>query len=442
MIAQYLQTQSSFAQQSSSYYGAATGESAAKQTALPSKHSGLEKQVTISSSEQSSSVVQLKIQSFSEEQSFALFERRLAVSQELSFGSSPGQSAAGLEKSGNANSADAVAGSILGFISARLEADKANGASSEQLQSRLEAGLKGFERGFGEAKEMLKELDLLGPRVEKDISNTRDLVYQGIHQLASDYGVESPISSDENKTDSSSIGSPAKGLDETVIEARLPNIVEQPLAAPSQLSTPSGNYQSYQLDYSRERSFQMEVQTRDGDTISIDAASLIRYQESQQNAQNAGSDFSSLSFSASEDYAAAIQISGDIDEGEWQAFTELFDQVLELADNFYQGDVATAFEQALNLGYNGEEIAQFSVNLQQTTSVQQAAVYQSIEPSSWQSQATPLSDLQNYAEQLLASTEQLALKGFDLELLPDVLQSTQLESSEQHKAFLEAIFAR
>ncbi|MCV6620290.1 MAG: DUF5610 domain-containing protein [Cellvibrionaceae bacterium] len=442
MIAQYLHTQSSFSQQSYSYFeassNAAYGNDAAKQAALLGNSESGVTQLSASVSEQSSSVVQLKIQSFSEEQSFALFERRLAVSQEASFKSSQGPSSAGLEKAAKANSAEAVADSILGFISARLEADKANGASEEQLQSRLEAGLKGFERGFGEAKEMLEELDLLGPKVDKDISSTRNLVHQGIDQLASEYGLESPLATDEKLTPANE---PDIDRGQGTIEARLPQVVEQPLAKPSKVSSPSGNYQAYQLDYSRERSFQMEVQTRDGDTISIDAASLIRYQESQQSGQGGGTEFSSLSFSASEEYAAAIEISGDIDEGEWQAFTELFDQVLELADNFYNGDVATAFEQAINLGYNGEEIAQFSLNLQQTTSVQQAAVYQAIEPSPWQSKANPIADLQNYAEQLLANTEKLAQQGLDLALLPELLQSTQSNANDQQKAFLDSLLA-
>lgn len=452
MIVQYSQSSSSFLQESFLYRGSNPSQEGSPE---PREHRAE------SFSKAQGKVVELQVQRYSDEQSFALFERRLAVSQFASSSSSKATLSAA-EAPKDSNSAQAVADSILGFIAHRLEQDKQNGASPEQLQSRLEAGLKGFERGFGEASSMLKDLDLLSEKVQADIGETRQRVHEGVDALAEDYNLQSPlVGSKGNELDepvkndvkAEAKEAPVKQVGssqtETTVSAvrqeQVASIVSQsePLRAPERLQTPAAEYQSYELDYSRERTFQLEVQTRDGDTISIDAASLIRYQESQHYLNNGGDEFASASFKSSEDYAAFINIDGDIDEGEWQAFTELFDQVRDLAENFYEGDVAKAFDQALSIGYNGEEIAQFSLNLQQTTSVRQAAVYQAIEPQSspWQQVSSPVSTLQQYAEDLLAASRDFSSKGLSLNLLPELMEASQKQSSEEQQSFLKALLS-
>ncbi|MGN0921337.1 MAG: DUF5610 domain-containing protein [Cellvibrio sp.] len=79
--------------------------------------------------------------------------------------------------------ADKVAGNILGFIERRLMLDVADGATPDQLQSRLEAGLRGFELGYGQAKEQLEALAMLSPEISSDIQSTYDLVLKGLDDL-------------------------------------------------------------------------------------------------------------------------------------------------------------------------------------------------------------------------------------------------------------------
>src|SRR5690606_36648763 len=80
-------------------------------------------------------------------------------------------------------SAEKVAGNILGFIERRLLLDAQEGATPEQLQSRLEAGLSRFKQGFAEAREKLEALNLLSEGVAADIGRTYDLVLEGIDAL-------------------------------------------------------------------------------------------------------------------------------------------------------------------------------------------------------------------------------------------------------------------
>src|SRR5690606_25252380 len=90
--------------------------------------------------------------------------------------------------------AEKVADNMLGFISRRLQMDVAEGATQEQLQSRLEAGLAGFKKGFAEASEQLKALSMLSPEIEQDIGKTYDLVTSGIDKLREQFisGIKEP----------------------------------------------------------------------------------------------------------------------------------------------------------------------------------------------------------------------------------------------------------
>ena len=80
----------------------------------------------------------------------SLVNRTLAAAYEKI--SSRGKAAVEAYESVEPLTATKVASNILGFIERRLQADVADGATQEQLQSRLEAGLSGFKKGFAEAQ--------------------------------------------------------------------------------------------------------------------------------------------------------------------------------------------------------------------------------------------------------------------------------------------------
>ena len=46
--------------------------------------------------------------------------------------------------------------------------------------------------------------------------------------------------------------------------------------------------------------------------------------------------------------------------GELAALNDLFSQVNDIADSFYSGNVGEAFEQALAVGYDSDELAAFA----------------------------------------------------------------------------------
>lgn len=395
--------------------------------------------VQVSASFESSSSV-YESRKFSDEQSFSLFEKRLASSASLQFvtGSTASTTEADAKQADNPNSAQKVADSILGFIESRLQADKAGGATEEQLQSRLEAGLKGFKQGFGEAAEMLEQMDLMTSKVKTDIGDTYNRVTSGIDELAKTYApslaaLESEGSETEKSTEQSLIESAAK--DTQVRPKARPDLARE-IAPQKNITAPSSSASYESVDFSRGRSFSFDLTTQDGDTISIDASTLLRYQEQRSQASAGGAEASTFAYSAGESSAFDLKIDGDIDQKEWAAFTELFDQVIDLAENFFEGDITQAIEKSLSLGYDSKEIAEFSLSLTQTTAVSSVAAYEQIQPqAAWQAEpiAKTLSPLQNYAQELLDSLAPLEQEP--RKLFADLLTQEVLEREKSQADF-------
>src|SRR5690625_6292098 len=72
--------------------------------------------------------------------------------------------------------AEQAAGNILGFIERQIHRDIANGATEAGLQSRLEAGLSGFKKGFNEGRERLAALNLRDRNVSAATGGTYSMV--------------------------------------------------------------------------------------------------------------------------------------------------------------------------------------------------------------------------------------------------------------------------
>jgi len=231
-------------------------------------------------------------------------------------------------------SADEAAGNILAFIKQRLSADKANGATTEELNQRLDQALTGFEQGFNEAKDILQGLGVLDDKLSSEINETYQRVNQGIDELRE--RINRPVDETNNV---------------------------------SQLS--------FEGQVSQSRSFTLELTTQDGDTISIDIAR--ERQVSRSFSFNQSEDGTSIqasrAFSSSSNFSLNVQ--GELDEDELTAINELLADIDGIAQDFYSGNLDEAFSAALDLNFDSEELSSLDLNLQQSTSVSAIAAYQS-----------------------------------------------------------------
>jgi len=236
-------------------------------------------------------------------------------------------------------SPQAVSDRILGFVTDRLAAEKANGASDEKLQDLYQQALSGIEKGLREAKDIIHTNGLFQGEV-------RDNFYSTVTKLAD-------------------------GLEALGEELFGQEIDPQPVAATS--------YKNSEVAFQRDRSFEMEVVTQDGDTIKLLVNSGQSGYASQYNlqAEDVQVDGFSVGFSSYDNLSFSVE--GELDEGEISALKDLFQQVNGVAETFFGGNVEQAFDQAMSVGMDTSELAAFAVDIKQSQVVAVRDTYVAID---------------------------------------------------------------
>ena len=269
--------------------------------------------------------------------------------------------------------AEKVANNILGFIERRLQMDAADGATQEQLQARLEAGLSGFKKGFAEASEKLEALSLLSPEIKTDIDKTYDLVLEGIDELRAKFieAATAPSAEPEKST------SGAKEQLTSAATGKAPVTLDVPEFVPA-----PGSYLGYaNYEYGRAREFSFELTTKEGDKVTITAASSEGLAIEAGRAGRGNSSVTAINASYSASQSFSLSIEGDLSEAELVAINDLLGRVNDLAGQFFAGDLDGAFTQAMNLGYDSEQIGSFALNLAQAEIQQITKAYEVFEPA-------------------------------------------------------------
>lgn len=239
----------------------------------------------------------------------------------------------------NSSEPTLAASNILGFIAQRLGLDAAEGDDTEALQSRLQAGLDGFLKGYGEAREQLLALGQLNGDVLDAVDKTYKDVLTGIADLAQEYGLENPAADllAEIKTN------------------------EEELNVDAVAQTVNASNLSLSAEMLQARTFEFEVKTAEGDIV------LIRALAEQSGSYSTNADGKSISASSSTVNQFSFSVEGELNSDEITALNDLLGKVSDLSATFYSGNLEGAFEQALSLGYDDEQIASFSLNLTMST---------------------------------------------------------------------------
>lgn len=312
-----------------------------------------------------------------------------------------------------------AASTILGFIERRLKMDVAEGATQEQLQSRLEAGLTGFKKGFAEAEEQLKALSQFSPEVAADVADTYKQVLDGVDALRAKFITAATTPVTTTNLDKPAIATPA---------------------AANNIAIQQGLY-----EYAEARDFKFQLTTKEGDKVSIRSSSSIGVSAA------IGRDSNGVSVSGSKSSANNFELSieGDLNESELNAINDLLGRVDKLAGQFYSGNLDDVFDKAVSLGYDDQQISSYALNLSQVQIQQIAESYSTFAPEGEQtpSLANQMAPVGDFIKDVL-STLNVAENFIDPhQLLLDLTwkMAGQAESeSEEPSAlaqFLERILA-
>ena len=280
-----------------------------------------------------------------------------------------------------------VAGRILGFIEQRLQTEQASGADPAKLQSVLEQARSGVEKGFAEARQILDGMGVLQGKVASDIDDTYRKIQDGFSAL--DQRFNPPASS----------GNAAVAV-----------------AAYSERFA------------AKAETFDLQITTRDGDRLSISIAQASANWSQSRAAASSNGNASALVASTQSGSmqigAWQVSVEGELDADELGALEKLFGQVQELSNSFYSGDMAGAFDRAMALEMDGEQLASLSLNLTQTTMRQATDAYSAVAQTGGQTASAVNSSLIDYAQGLLDAlrsasqvSEEGSAKGTLLDLL-------------------------
>lgn len=300
-----------------------------------------------------------------------------------------------------------VAGRIIGFIEQRLQSEQAAGADPSKLQGLLEQARSGVEKGFAEARKILDGMGVLQGKVASDIDDTYQKIQDGFSALDKRFNPSTPASTG--------------------------NVA---VAAYSERFA------------AKAETFEMQVTTRDGDGLRISIAQAsANWSQSGAAASSDGKTSSLVAGSQSGSLqigAWQVSVEGELDDEERGALEKLFSQVQDLSNKFYAGDMSGAFDRAMALEMDGEQLASMSLRLTQTTVRQATDAYSAVAQDGGQAASAVNNSLIDYAQGLLEalrSANQLAEEGSAKGNLLDLLKggfslderfdSSRLDKAEQ-----------
>ena len=281
-----------------------------------------------------------------------------------------------------------VAGRILGFIEQRLQSEQAAGADPSKLKGLLEQARSGVEKGFAEARKILDGMGVLQGKVASDIDDTYQKIQDGFSDLDKRFNPDAAL-----------VGG-------------------------------STNIAAYSERFAAQaETFDMEVTTRDGDRLRISIAQAsANWSQSGVVASSNGNGSSVVASSQSGSLqigAWQVSVEGELDDEERAALEKLFGQVQDLSNKFYAGDLSGAFDRAMALDMDGEQLASMSLRLTQTTVRQATDAYSAVAQDGGQAASAVNSSLIDYAQGLLdalRSANQVAEEGTAKTSLLDMLK--------------------
>lgn len=272
-------------------------------------------------------------------------------------GQATGTSSSGLQLA-DKKGADDVAKTMLDHVQRGLDQLKSQGASDERIQQRLEAAKAGIAKGYEQAEQQLKDMGLLDDDLKAEIAQGRSLIDAGLEQIASGKDVEQTQS----------------------IATQMPSFTDA---------------SRYSTQASQQNSMSLELMTKDGDKISL---SFMQSSSSFSSGGREGSQLFTVS-GLEQDLDWQMDVIGNLDEGEQQALSNLLQDVEKLSSSFFGGDLGGALEQAMQLGFDGNELASMSLNLRQESFSSVSRAYNSVQPK------LPTPELEGLSSGLLAYNE-------------------------------------
>lgn len=238
--------------------------------------------------------------------------------------------------------------SIRQSVADVVNAGARGGSSVPDLYSRFQDSI---ETSIAQTKELLEKIGQLNNSLENEINAVaNDLV-------------------DDIKNGLTSSGKPAK-------------------ADSNEMSVSGTSY--YEETRTRDAAGEVSIRTKEGDTVTLSFHRSSSYSNSEQTISGADYQVHEKSSSIEIQGGFSVTVEGDLNEQEKKAIGKLLGKVRKLAENFYDGEVGKALQQAEKLKFDPDTLSSLSVDLSLKASSQKIAAYQNVAQLPGNSSADPL----------------------------------------------------
>lgn len=165
--------------------------------------------------------------------------------------------------------------------------------------------------------------------------------------------------------------------------------------------------QQAQAAYSEQQSRQtsIEITTRDGDKVTINLSSSSSYQSGFNYSDVQSKNSREIQITTYESKQSAMQyqfsVDGHLDSEERKAIEDLVQNISQVADEIYQGDIKSAFKQAASLEYDTNELQSYAFDISQSRSRQYTAAYEEV--AQFQTHTSDRAEIENNFSDLLGN---------------------------------------
>jgi len=296
---------------------------------------------------------------------------------------------------GERQSAETTAKNILNHVLQSVESQRAAGATQEQVDARIAAAREGIAAGYADARETLDGMGLLDDGLATEIDRGEALVNEGLDQIAA-------------------------GEVPTVLSTP----VEEPVADAAEDDSTPAVQPVFAASAQRSRSsLSLEVVTQDGDRVTVD------FSQKQGSLSFSAGGYSVNASAFSEKWEMSVE--GSLDEGEMEALSQLFSDVQALSEKFFAGDLGAALEEAMDMGFDGTELASMSLDLRQRSF---SSVSRAYAPAQAQMPTVALEEkrsyLADYVDSFISALEKARPLAEPRETLKDLLEKLAPDNSD------------
>lgn len=330
-------------------------------------------------------------------------------------------------------SPDVVAQNVLRFVERRIEMAKVEGADLTRLGEMLDAAKEGVALGMNQAREDLTAMGLLSEELDGKIDQSLSLTLDGLDRFQERYATNGVIQESLGTSVEDNVSKESAGLSDQATEQSNNDLQlkDQNMTQVDESGEQTGfSFEALKASAFSHSSSEFQLKTQDGDIVSISFSNKQAFKYAAYESVSEGA--FKTSFREREFFS--FEVSGQLDEQELVAINELLQQIVDVSESFFSGDIGAAFDSALSIGFDGREIAEFSLDLSisQITRIEHYGEG-SLADGSNSAQFSPLayqagrvvSVLERMAEYMLDKQEGKAL--LDHQLLHDALKFDRLD---------------